>query len=371
MGLAAIIAAWAGVGCGDDEPVGAEGPDQGAADVTAGGDADASDAGPADGGPDALEPHPGALMVLSYNVGNGDGTDPNYPYRMRDQAYEDHVGAQIRAVGAQIVALQEVLPTHYCEAFEESDPDKTCYQHASRGEVAKRLLGADYSVVCDDRLQFECLGVHRDFGALEGVDLGEMVTEGAPTEALPLPPCSYVDNSCTEELCDAEATVSSARVQAAWGELRLIHLHLNATGQDAEGNFYLGTKCREGQFQQVIDMLAAEPDTPTVVLGDFNFDPDQLFYEAEGALWATVVGEGLPLTDHGERDGEGVRVSTIAGLGVAIDHVLTTFAEGTCEVQSSPTLDAGFDFEPLGGQRYPGRIDHRALICDLSWPTER
>ena len=36
------------------------------------------------------------VTLLSYNVGNPDDTDPDYPLRMSYQIYEDFIGARIR-----------------------------------------------------------------------------------------------------------------------------------------------------------------------------------------------------------------------------------------------------------------------------------
>ncbi|PIE20133.1 MAG: hypothetical protein CSA66_01305 [Proteobacteria bacterium] len=316
----------------------------------------------------APTPHPETLRVLTLNLGNRDGDDPHYPYRLRLSAYEDHIGAALRALRPDVVALQEVLPDHYCEAFDETDPTRPCFSHDERPATARRLLGADYAIVCDDRLHFECLGVHRDFGRLEGAGEAGLDLTGAPNDPLPLPTCSYVDQTCDEDHCDLEATASRAAVVAKWGRLDLVHLHLNAAGFEASGAFYLGARCRVGQLQQVADAL--DPATPTVVLGDFNFDPSSPLYEAEAAVWDTIVGDELPLRDHGERDPEGGRVPTVA-LGFAIDHVLSSFARGTCEVLDDPLIDAAFDFSALdGGASWAGRVDHRAVLCDLAWPAE-
>jgi len=315
------------------------------------------------------------LKVLTYNIGNADGTDPRYPLRLADQAYEDFVGARIRALDADLVFLQEVLPPHTCAAFTESDARRTCFDAANRPAPVQRLLGDGYSVVCDMRLQVECIGVKRKFGTIRGVAPGGFQLMGAETPALPLPSCSYAGGECDDTKCDAEATVSAIDVDtASSGAMRVVHLHPNAPGEGA-GGFYLGESCRRQQLVQAFDGLV-KSGVPNVVAGDTNLDLGVFASEAETALWEAQVGAGKRFTDHGHVSTSGDFYPTRrVSIPVAIDKVLTDAFTGSCTVQganesagSDPgtkTLDDGFDFSTLVGG-VARRIDHLAVVCDLT-----
>ena len=98
-----------------------------------------------------LEP----FSVLSYNIGNPDDTEPNYPLRLSYQVYEDSVAQTIRSLEPDIVLLQEVLPPQTCEAFEEEDEARTCFDSEGRPTAAQRVLGDEYTIACDARLHVE------------------------------------------------------------------------------------------------------------------------------------------------------------------------------------------------------------------------
>jgi endonuclease/exonuclease/phosphatase family metal-dependent hydrolase len=322
------------------------------------------------------------VRVLTYNIGNPDDTDPNYALRLSYQSYEDYMGAQIRALDPDVVFLQEVLPPHTCEAFAETDPARTCYQAADRLAAAQRVLGPDYSIVCDGRLQVECMGVKVSFGTFDGLEAGGFSLQGAETPPLPLESCVYALGECSKDKCDAESTVSAASVTTAKGPLRLVHAHPNAPGSTSSGGFYMGDACRKLQMQQVFEGLAGFGDVPligagpNIIAGDFNMDPVAFSTATEVELWDAWVGEGKRFQDFGPADAEGTHYGTRLGaLGAAIDHVLAESATGSCQVfgqaelgppSGTERLDEGFDFAGLpGGVDFAGRIDHFAIVCDL------
>lgn len=335
-------------------------------------------AGPGCGGDD---PHKLKLRVLTYNIGNPDDTDPNYALRLSYQSYEDYMGAQIRALDPDVVFLQEVLPPHTCEAFQETDAARTCYQAGDRPAAVQRILGVDYSVVCDGRKQVECMGVKVSFGTFDGVAAGGFELTGAETPPLPLESCVYALGECTKDKCDAESTVSAASVSTAKGPLRLVHAHPNAPGTTSSGGFYMGDACRKLQMQQVFEGLAGFGDVPLItagpnlLAGDFNMDPVAFSTPAEVEVWDAWVGEGKRFTDFGPADATGTHYGTRWGaFGVAIDHVLAESASGRCQIfgeaemgaaSGTQRLDEGFVSSLPGGADFPGRIDHFAILCDL------
>ncbi|MBN2800718.1 MAG: endonuclease/exonuclease/phosphatase family protein [Deltaproteobacteria bacterium] len=324
------------------------------------------------------------VKVVTWNVGNGNDEEPHYPLRLSYTLYEDYVAAQLQALDADVIALQEVLPRQTCEAFTEEDPSRTCYGYETAEDAAARLVGPGYSVVCDARQHVECVAIRASLGAIRGLELEGYDAEGAETPPLPLPSCVYADGACGKDLCDAESTVSAVTVDTEHGPLRVVHGHPNASGMGDRG-FFTGEECRALQLEQIFEGIDGEPALVAgydrvVVLGDMNYDVDSPVQgEDEVAVWQRNVGPVFTAHDPVDEDGEAYH--TLRTFPLAIDHVLSLGATGTCEVMGqngfdpdpdTEALDAGFDFAGVGlTADSVDRIDHFAVVCSLSFPLER
>jgi hypothetical protein len=370
-----IVLAAASSGCGSD--------DEGSLPPSAAGGAGGAAGSGGSGGAGGSAPR--KLRVLTYNIGNGNGNEPNYPLRLSYQAYEDHVAGLLQALAPDVAFLQEVLPPQFCSAFEETDPARTCFDAANRPPPIRRILGDEYTVVCDARIHVECIGVRKSLGSIRGIAPGDFVLEGAETPALPLPTCNYAAGECSNASCDQEATVSAVTVDTALGPLRIVHAHPNAAGTAGPDGAYDGEPCRYPEIQQIFVGTSETGGVPlaseqqTLVGGDFNFDPDRFASMREVALWREHVGEGKRFSDHNPKDpASGEYYPTRpAGLPVTIDRVVSTWLHGSCTVHGSNNLtsadpmterlDHAFDWSKVpGGEKFNGRIDHLAVICELS-----
>jgi endonuclease/exonuclease/phosphatase family metal-dependent hydrolase len=324
---------------------------------------------------------PAPLRLLTWNVGNADTRDPHYALRIGSQRYENHVRDRIAALSPDVVFLQEVLSPARCAGFVERDASRTCHAAVDRDPPVRRLLGADYSIVCDARRNVECVGVRTSFGRIEGVEPGALVLGGAETPALPLAGCEWLRGGCSDERCDVESSVSALRVATRRGPVHLVHAHLMAPGKSPDGVFW-GEPCRRRQLEQAFAASGGADATaaPTVIAGDFNLDPVRLIGEREAALWSSHVGEGRRFRDLTPSAPDGTRYGTRRGsLWIATDHVLVSRATGACTVHGhgvgadpgTEALDAGFDWSQLpGGARDRGRIDHFAISCELDLESE-
>lgn len=329
---------------------------------------------------------PQAMRVLTYNVGNANSDEPNYPLRLSYQSYEDHVGARIRALDADVVALQEVLSEKTCLAFTETDPARTCYAWGLRPEAAARVLGPGYSVACDARDHVECVGVKTSFGTIRGLAPGSYARSGAETPPLPFEACTWAEGECHEFNCDAESTVSAVWVDTAAGPIRVVHLHPTAAGLEGTYPGFAGTPfagnmpysaqfCRAEQLKQAFEELAT--GEKNLLLGDVNFDEREPF-PMDQAIWREWVGPYAAFEDHTPRDELYQPYGTHGPTGFNLDHVLTDFAESAdCETwggvrlfalgEVGERLDAGFDWSQLpGGEDSIDRLDHRAISCEIS-----
>lgn len=322
------------------------------------------------------------VTVLTYNIGNPNADGSAYQLRLKEQAYEDFVSGAVRALSPDVVLFQEVLAPTHCDTFTETDPSLTCFDNANRPSPVRRILGDDYSIVCDSRRHVECIGVHTDFGEIDGVTFGTLELSGALTPPLPMATCDWASGDCTNDLCDGEATVSAATVHTELGDVRIVHAHPNAPGTTTAGA-YTGAPCRHLQLQQIFEGVTGAGDAPlvtgdtTIVAGDFNMDPVRFASDDEMSLWARNVGSSQRFTDMTPVDENGAQHATRrAGLGLAIDHVLADRASGSCIVHGDDflgtdpgtlPLDEGFDWALVpDGEFYAGRIDHFAVSCELS-----
>jgi hypothetical protein len=295
------------------------------------------------------------LKILTYNIGNSLKEAP-YPLRLRDQSYEDYVGEQIRAEAPDIVLLQEVLSPTHCADFEETSPDRTCFNWQDRPAPVQRLLGDDYTIACDANEHVECIGVRKDFGSIDSLAPGEFGLDSAATESLPGNPCSYLKGDCNgrHDDCDAESSISTVLVTTEKRKIRIVHAHPTAIGE----------KCLEKQVKQ---SFALVDDLPAVVGGDWNFDPTRYTDAIPASIWNDWIGKGRRFHSHDMRRGECRLERTSVGQDASLDRVATDFAEGRCRVLQDPRLDEGFDFDALDGQR----IDHFAVFCDLYYREEQ
>lgn len=263
--------------------------------------------------PPVAHPEAPRFRVVTLNVGNGDKRGA-YGLRIRDQAYEDLVGDRLRALDADVVFLQEVLPP----------------------------------TVCDANRHVECVGVHRRFGRIPGVDGFSL--DGAQTAELPGKPCDYLKGECagTASTCDAESSVSTVLVQTERGPVRLIHAHPTAIGE----------VCLREQVGQA---AAFQDENPTIAAGDWNFDPTRLLDVAPTAYWSQWVGPARRLRAHHPRRPSCRLESTSTSQDAALDRVATDFGQGRCTVLRDPPIDHGH--ERLDMTTEP--IDHLAVVCDL------
>lgn len=380
LGLAGCTAGGAGVSLNLDDDVGLAAPSDGApGDIAGPGriDAGRGDARPREGGaddarggrfdartdadPDPVPPDPTDLTVVTLNVGTLNLADPIYLRHISNQAYEDFIGARLRTLGADLVALQGLLPPIVCSTANETDPARTCFESNLRPTQAERLLGPDYQVVCDAVRGVTCLGVHRRVGIPP--------TAVRQTASAPLPPCSVGANACDEAHCDEDSSVTRLALDTPGGPILVVFFLLSGPGRGA-GGFYTGQSCRAPQVEQLFEPAGTLGSEPLLV-GDLAFDPGTLLAGASGMRLAARLQPVGPFTDLAPRDAAGRRAPTETSIGAAQDTVLVANLTGTCEVVGDPTFDLGFDFDALpGGTEDAGRITHLGVRCRLRSPSD-
>ncbi len=332
-----------------------------------------------------------SIKIMSANVGNSYKGIPgsssyrsSYLYALRSEfrVYEDTLSENIARNKPDVIALQEVMSPLICDIGFESDPRKACYPDTPPSFSAARILGPDYSVVCDENRSIECIGVRNDFGQIQNprqkskhADHFEVYSDwlpqgfqyaygGAVTASLGGDTCSWLDGGCTNDhSCDDESTVSAITVKQVNGEiLRVVHVHPSAGKANA---------CRKKQVKQGFEL--AKGFLRSVILGDWNFVPGGFSQPEVSAEFFEHVGLDREFVNHGACV-DGVRWPTTA-TGLALDTVVSNFLSGSCVVLDSDgpgdfkRLDEGFTTEGFTAKEVAAlesqRMDHSALSCLL------
>lgn len=287
------------------------------------------------------EPERVAFTFLQANVGNSFlSCDEPYLYKLCEQDVETALRDSIAALAPDVVALQEVLPDGFCDTLPEpeDDPRFVCHPDNQSAEPsqARRLLGPDYDILCDDRRGFECVAARP--GVLEG-----------PYQVAP--PVASDD----AETCDPSFSVGAVHVTLPGAAgFTLVNGHPQSA--------FIGV-CRDKQVQQVFaDDGLAQGDT--LLSGDWNLDPYRAGDDPSVDTWVQWVGPD-DTTRFRYHSGVAERqppyaTNVVAGIASVLDHVASTALQGTCttlgEAPDTTRLDQGVG----------AGCDHRALWCALS-----
>lgn len=288
------------------------------------------------------------LTVLSANVGNADifRCGEPYIYKLCRKKIEKEVAAALAAIKPDIVALQEVFNDDLCEGFTEKNKERVCYGNKDREPhyQVRRLLGDDYTIVCDDRSHFECLGIRKEVGVIPGCEPGGLCL-GSALVAAPAP-----------ESCDAHPSIFGVDAVVGDVSIRIVDAHPSASILD----------CRAGQLQGLFEGYAgappvADPALNLLIMGDINLTPFTDYTDSSIDIWRAHVGDGKAfyyLSGPAEHD-----PPWPTNAGRAIDHVITNFATGHCVTMGRSSearrLDGTF------GDTDPEGTDHSPLICEL------
>ena len=290
------------------------------------------------------------IRVLTANVGNLTLGCRRYLNNLCYNDVEEQIALGIARLRPDVIALQELTDPAQCEGFVERNLVKVCYRFRERVPFyqVRRLVGPDYTIVCDSRNHYECVAVHVDVGTIEGCELGKLCIGGA---AIDVP----------DPDCDAGFTVSSVITVLHGQRVNIVNAHLQSTS----------TKCREWALQQVFegttDHSPLASGERVLLLGDFNLDPFRQ-NDTSVQLWRKYVGmfgENKQFWYHSgpaERQPPHLTVSVFLLRSKTVDFVVSNFAYGTCvtlgETPGTTRLDGGRG------------MDHRALFGELCFSAK-
>ncbi|HOY64262.1 MAG TPA: hypothetical protein PLK80_06720 [bacterium] len=300
-------------------------------------------------------PSPAPLRVLTANVGNADilNCGNKYFYKLCLVEWEKKVADGIAKLSPDIVSLQEVLDVQWCEAAAvEKNKKNVCFRFEDRKErhQVRRLLGEDYTIVCDGRANYECIGVKKSAGTVEGCVSGELCR--APGWPLTIE---------TPGGCSTKTVVFGVDAEIRGKRVRIVNGHPSAA--DAG--------CRAEELRRLFEGYEGFPalavaDRPAIIMGDMNMDPFQGDAAKDDvAVWRKHVGDGKEyyyLSGPAENDPPFRTCS-----GFTLDHVITNAARGSCVTLGQAPGTERLDGHPKGApiQEAP---DHFALLCEITLP---
>jgi hypothetical protein len=285
------------------------------------------------------------LTLLQANVGNVSLDCKDYRYKLCSTLVEGRIRESIRNVRPGVVTLQEVVPNQLCANVSETNNQRACHPGARIEAEAqvRRLVGANYTIACDTRHQWDCLAVRVDLGEVEGCAKGAVCNDARVGRTLGVDPA-----------CDDGFTLTGFRVRLnGQPPFTLVNGHPPSGGGNAD--------CRKRMLQQVFEGASPLAGTSRgLISGDFNLDPFN-GNDVSEAYFRSWVGAGKRLTFHsGIAESSPPRRTAFYLNGSHVwDHVASDFLRGTCqtlgEAPGTARLDQG------------SGTDHRALLCNLEF----
>ncbi len=283
------------------------------------------------------------ITLLSANVGNLDLRCRNVLNNLCYKDVEQRIADSIKELDPDIVTLQEVLAPWQCENYVEKNPKKICYNKQEIPQ-ARRLLGSNYTIVCDDRNHFECTAVKVDFGHIQGCPAGSYCTSGRTNESI---------NGCDNGFSISSVTVISNKLDI---EFDIVNAHPQSTNSE----------CRAKMISQIFNYENPEKSLVqkerVILMGDFNLDPwrdsDQSIVEWNKLMSTGWSGRQLRYHSGIIEKNPPYPTSFLLWRRKTVDFIVSNFAtEGGCAVLGLSPGTIRLD----GGKG----TDHRAIYGSI------
>jgi endonuclease/exonuclease/phosphatase family metal-dependent hydrolase len=266
--------------------------------------------------------------VLSANIGNSDWQCTPYKWKLCKKIVEARLAQNIQTIKPDLVNLQEVLPPWRCESSPTTDPAQVCSEPQTVHQ-SRRVLGNDYTIVCDPRSGYECIAVRKDAGAVDGCPLGEL--------------CFTARTAPVETDCDPGFSIIAVTVRLNNGAVfDMVNAHPAS----------MSDSCRASMLRRAFtgDQLG-EPviQNPKVLItGDFNMDPWRSTDQSAKA-WQEIFEKGWSGNGYrylsGIAENDPPRYTFFFVYVRTLDVALSNFATGIMSVMGetpgTPRLDGG------------------------------
>lgn len=283
-----------------------------------------------------------SFSVLTANVGNLNLGCQSVLNKLCYKDVEDRIASNIQTLNPDVIALQEVLAPWQCENLVEKNKKKVCFESQSIPQV-RRLVGDDYSIVCNTRNQFECIAVRADVGEIIGCKKGAI--------------CNTARTALEISGCDNGFTISAASIKLNNGVVfDIVNFHPQSTDPI----------CRAKMILLAVDGNETTPplikEDKVILLGDFNLDPWRGNDESTIA-WKKIIDRGWGGKDFNYHSGIAEKnppyfTSLLLYRKRTLDLIVSNFAQGVCNVMGESPNTSRLD----GGKG----TDHRALFGILT-----
>jgi hypothetical protein len=282
-----------------------------------------------------LSANAATIKFLSANIGNADLICRSYNWKLCQESVEKRVTASIRAIDADVVFLEEAMSEERCQGKKETRPGFVCYDFANRPadqkNQARRVLGPDYTIVMA-KGAYEVVAVKKGVGHISGCPDGNLCM----VQGVTIPPS-----------CDQQFSLLPVDAEIKGKQVRLIDAHPDS----------VSTRCRAEEVDQAFK--AVIPGR-TLMSGDWNLDPYHN-HDASVKVWKqNIAAKGFhylsgPSSKYAPYYTDFVPIINLPFE--ALDHVVSDFATGTCQVlgisPGTKRLDGGYN------------LDHRGILCNL------
>jgi endonuclease/exonuclease/phosphatase family metal-dependent hydrolase len=274
---------------------------------------------------------------MTVNVGNTSPLCWPYFVKLCRKSVESRIATNLQALRPDVVAIQEILPQWMCENRRLSPPGSVCAGTADYPQV-RRLLGPDYTIICETRNAFECIAVRTDTGEILGCEPGTL--------------CSTDRFERQDQGCRHSVSILATTVRVKGRIFDVVNAH-------AENR---SPVCRLAAIQQVFEPGGLVREEKALIMGDFNLDP---WREDDASIryWRRQVGaDGV--SGYTYHSGIAERKPPYPTLRYPFflrtyDHVASNFLTGTTQVlgesPGTTRLDGGWG------------MDHRAIYGHLSF----
>jgi hypothetical protein len=281
-----------------------------------------------------------SFTLLTANVGNSDPLCLPYYLKLCRKDVETRVAANIQALQPDVVAIQEIMPDYLCERYSVAIPGTICAEPDDIPQI-RRLLGPDYSIVCDGRNGFECIGVRVEVGEIIGCELGGL----CETDRLDDQPAG----------CRWNVAIMAATVRVKDRTFDLINAHPESRS----------AACRLASIRQIFRSDGLLQHQLALVAGDLNLDPWQED-DVSTRYWNELVGPtGSSGFDYHSGIAEHQPPYPTLRYGTfkrTYDHVVSNLLSGVTQVLGESQATTRLD----GGKG----TDHRAVFGRLSFPED-
>ncbi|NIM95930.1 MAG: hypothetical protein GTO18_19700 [Anaerolineales bacterium] len=285
------------------------------------------------------------FTVMTINVGNSDPRCLPYTLKLCRKDVEERITENIMSIHPDVVALQETLPNSTCEAVPPTDAENVCAIESEKTQI-RRLLGSEYTIVCETRNHYECIAVRSDVGEIVGCGLGELCETDRIDEKL--------------EGCRLTTTVMAATVLVKERVFDIVNAHPENRS----------TVCREYSLRQIFEGEGGAGDliqeADVLILGDLNLDAWRED-NVSTRYWNQHVGS-IGTREYYYHSGIAENDPPYFTFQYPFfrrtyDHIISNFLDGTTVVLGESPGTSRMD----GGRG----MDHAAVYGQLSFPNGR